>query len=52
MMKMKSSGVSVSISGSDMFLTSFDDESFIITGKTYVFDKECTVVIGRYVATV
>ena len=48
---MKSDKVSVSINGSDMFLTSFDDESFISGGKTYMFDKECTVVMGRYVAT-
>lgn len=47
-MKMKSDGVSVSVNGTDAFLTSFNDESFITTGHTYIFDKDCTIAIGRY----
>lgn len=48
-MKMKTPKVSVSINGSDMFLTSFDDESYISTGKSFIFDTDCTIAIGRYV---
>ena len=50
MMKMKSEGIKVSIGGTDAFLISFDDESYITTGKTYIFSEQCTVVIGRYVS--
>ena len=52
MMKMKTEGVSVSVDGTDMFLTSFDDESFITSGKSFIFDKNCTIAIGKYVAVV
>ena len=52
MMKMKTEGVSVSVDGTDMFLTSFDDESFIASGKSFIFDKNCTIAIGKYVAVV
>lgn len=49
-LKMKTNGVSVSINGGVQFLTSFDDESYIATGKTYIFDKDCIVAIGIYKA--
>ena len=52
MMKMKTEGVSVSVDGTDMFLTSFDDESFITSGKSFIFDKNCTIAIGKYVSVV
>ena len=50
MMKMKTEDVKVSVNGSDMFPVTFDDESFITSGHTYIFDKNCTIVIGKYVA--
>ena len=52
MLKMKTDNVSVSIDGTDMFLTKYDDESYIATGKSYIFNKDCLVSIGKYVAIV
>lgn len=49
MMKMKTDGVKVSINGTDAFLVSFNDESYISSGKTYIFSQPCTIVVGRYV---
>lgn len=49
-LKMKTKDVSVSINGGVQFLTSFDDESYLSTGKTYIFDKDCIVAIGIYKA--
>ena len=51
-LKMKTSGVSVSINGTEMFQTSYDDESFIVTGLSYVFNKDCVVAVGKYIGTV
>jgi hypothetical protein len=50
MMRMKTEGISVSINSTDMFLTHFDDEAYITTGKTYMFDKDCIISVGRFVA--
>lgn len=47
-MKMKTDGVSVSVNGSDAFLTNFDDESFITSGHTYIFTKDCVIAVGKY----
>lgn len=47
-MQMKTDGVSVSVNGSDAFLTSFDDESFITSGHTYIFTKDCVIAVGKY----
>ena len=47
-LKIKTDKVSVSINGGVQFLTSFDDESYLSTGKTYIFDKDCIVAIGIY----
>lgn len=49
-MKMKTSDVSVSVNATDAFLTNFDDESFITTGHTYIFSKDCVIAIGKYKA--
>lgn len=50
-MKMKTKNVSVGIAGTPMFLTSFDDESFIpTTNTTYIFDNDCVIAIGKYVS--
>lgn len=51
-LKIKTDKVSVSINGGVQFLTSFDDESFLSTGKTYIFDKDCIVAVGIYKAVV
>ena len=48
-MKMKTSGIKVTVDGSDMFTISYDDESYIATGRTFIFSDACTIAIGRYV---
>lgn len=50
MMKMKTKDVMVSVNGSDIFPVSYDDESYITSGHTYIFNKDCTIVVGKYVA--
>lgn len=49
-MKMKTSGIKAGVDGSDMFTVSYDDESYIATGRTFIFSDACTIAIGRYVA--
>ena len=49
-MKMKTEGIKVTVDGSDMFPVSYDDESYITTGRTFMFSDACTIAIGRYVA--
>ena len=49
-MKMKTSGIKAWVDGSDMFPVSYDDESYITTGRTFMFSDACTIAIGRYVA--
>ena len=49
-LKMKTSGVSVSVNNSDMFPLDFNDETYLVTGHIYLFDRDCTIVVGRYVA--
>ena len=49
-MKMKTDGIKVTVDGSDMFPVSYDDESYITTGRTFMFSDVCTIAIGRYVA--
>jgi hypothetical protein len=41
-------GVSVSIDATLMFLTEKYRESYLATGKTYLFNKDCQLVIGKY----
>lgn len=48
--KMKCRDVKVSVDNSDMFEVSFDDESYLATGHTYTFSKDCMVAIGIYKA--
>ena len=50
MMKMKTNEIKVTVDGSDMFPVSYDDESYITTGRTFMFSDACTIAIGRYVA--
>ena len=49
-MKMKTEGIKAGVDGSDMFTVSYDDESYIATGRTFIFSDACTIAIGRYVA--
>ena len=49
MMKMKSHDVKVGINGTDQFPVSYDEETYITAGKSYIFSKDCVVVVGRYV---
>ena len=52
MMKMKSEGIKAGVDNSNMFPVSYDDESYITTGRTFIFSDTCTIAIGRYVAIV
>ena len=47
-MIMKTENIKVSINGTAQFLTIFGGESYIQTGKTLIFDKDCTLAIGIY----
>ena len=49
-MKMKTSGVNVSVNNSDMFPLDVNDEIYLVTGHTYLFDRDCTIAVGKYVA--
>lgn len=51
-MKMKTNGVNVSVNNSDMFPLDINDETYLVTGHTYIFDRDCTIAVGRYVAIV
>lgn len=51
MMKMKTEGVEVSINGTTMFATTYDGENYLPTvASTFIFNKNCIIAIGRYVA--
>ena len=49
-MKIKTNGVNVSVDNSDMFPLDINDETYLVTGHTYIFDRDCTIAVGRYVA--
>ena len=49
-LKMKTSGVNVSVDYSDMFPLDVNDEIYLVTGHTYLFDRDCTIAVGKYVA--
>jgi hypothetical protein len=51
-MKMKTDDVMVGINGGVMFHITYNDESYITTGKTYIFDKKCVIAVGIYKAVV
>lgn len=50
MMKMKTENVRVSVNNSDMFPVDMNDESYITSGHTYVFNGKCIIGIGKYVS--
>jgi hypothetical protein len=46
--KMKTKGVRASVNSSVMFEVDYNDESFLTTGHSYKFDKDCVIAVGRY----
>ena len=48
-MKMKTNNLNVSVNYSDMFPLDVNDEIYIVIGHTYIFDRGCTIAVGRYV---
>lgn len=51
-MKMKSEGVRVGISGMPAFLTSFDDEAYLDVTADYTFDKDCVIAFCEVVEVI
>lgn len=41
-------GVNVAINGTPAFTTYLGEESYIETGTSYVFDKDCILAVGIY----
>ena len=48
----KTDDVQAIINGNVMFHITYDDASYLSTGKTYIFDKDCVLAIGIYKAIV
>ena len=48
-MKIKTNTVNISVNYSDMFPLDVNDEIYIVIGHTYIFDRGCTIAVGRYV---
>lgn len=51
-LKMKTPDVKVSINGGEQFDVDYNDESFLTTGKSYMFNKDCIIAVGIYKAIV
>ena len=47
--KIKTEGAMLSIDGTVKFLTTYDAISNLQTGHTYIFDKDTTLMVGKYV---
>ena len=47
-LKIKTARVSVSVDDSVMFPTDYNDESYLVTGHSYTFSKDCIVAVGIY----
>ena len=47
--KIKTEGVKLSIDGTVKFMTTYDAISNLQTGHTYIFDKDTTLMVGKYV---
>ena len=47
--KIKTDGANLSINGTAKFPSTFDSISHLVAGKTFNFDKETTLLIGKYV---
>lgn len=48
-LQMKTKDVKVAINNTDMFPIDYDDETYLVTGHTYIFNIDCTIAVGRYV---
>jgi hypothetical protein len=46
--KMKTAGVRASVNDSVMFLVDYNDESYLVAGNKYMFDKDCVIAVGKY----
>lgn len=44
----KKVGVRVGINGGIMFPIIFEDEGYITTGRTFIFDTDCIMAVGIY----
>lgn len=49
---MKTHDVYVSINGTPMFETTFDSQNYLTVTGTAVFNKDCMLLIGKYVNVV
>ena len=47
--KIKTEGVMLSIDGTVKFSATYDAISNLQTGHTYIFDKDTTLMVGKYV---
>lgn len=47
--KIKTEGSVLSIDGTVKFATTYDAISNLQTGHTYIFDKDTTLMVGKYV---
>ena len=47
--KIKTEGAMLSIDGTVKFSTTYDAISNLQTGHTYIFDKDTTLMVGKYV---
>ena len=45
-------GLKVSVNNTDMFDTDYNGESYFTSGFTYIFNKDCTLAVGKYIAVV
>ena len=48
-LKMKTHEVKIAIDNTDMFPITYDDETYLVTGHTYIPNIDCIVVVGKYV---
>ena len=44
--------ITVSIDGTDAFEITYDDPTYIETGNTFIFNKNCTIAIAKYISAV
>ena len=48
--KIKTEGATLSIDGTVKFMKTYDAISNLQTGHTYIFDKDTTLMVGKYVS--
>lgn len=49
-MRIKSEGTRVNVNRSHYVPATFDNESGLITGDYFTFDKDCLVILGKYIS--